>query len=66
MVRGWAVSLIYFDVGFFLSLTSIEAWHDIRILDLQIRGGTGIVELSRCCEIESMELCKLPGGERKV
>ena len=24
------------------------------------------MELSWCCEIESMELCKLPGGERKV
>ena len=27
-------------------------------------GGTGIVEFSRCCEIESMELCKLTGGEK--
>ena len=36
MVRGWAVSLIYFRC-WLLSLTNIEAWHDVQILDLQIR-----------------------------
>lgn len=64
MVRGWAVSLIYFNVG--LSLTNIEAWRDIRILDLQIRGRLGSWSLVGAVRLSQWSCVNYLEGERKV